>query len=99
MLETMNIKIMQHTPKTCSDFLNKTQGMELFPKDGTGVLATIGPALIAVYLLADIGSIAGGCGLNGLGGCREEPSTDGACGSVCGRPSACWRLSLPSCSE
>tara|TARA_B100000678_G_scaffold289194_1_gene299218 strand:- start:2725 stop:4029 length:1305 start_codon:yes stop_codon:yes gene_type:complete len=42
------------------DFLNKTQGMELFPKDGTGVLATIGPALIAVYLLADIGSIAGG---------------------------------------
>ena len=42
------------------DFLAKTQGMELFPKDGTGILATIGPALIGVYLLADIGSIAGG---------------------------------------
>ena len=42
------------------DFLAKTQGMELFPKGDTGILATIGPALIGVYLLADIGSIAGG---------------------------------------
>jgi ACS family hexuronate transporter-like MFS transporter len=42
------------------DFLAKTQGMELFPKGKTGLLATIGPALIGVYLLADIGSVAGG---------------------------------------
>lgn len=42
------------------DFLSKTQGMELFPKGESGLLATIGPALIGVYLLADIGSIAGG---------------------------------------
>ncbi|KRA80597.1 MFS transporter [Altererythrobacter sp. Root672] len=42
------------------DFFAKTQGMELFPKGDTGILATIGPALIGVYLLADIGSIAGG---------------------------------------
>ncbi|WP_427968254.1 MFS transporter [Altererythrobacter sp.] len=42
------------------DFLAKTQGMELFPKGDSGILATIGPALIGVYLLADIGSIAGG---------------------------------------
>ena len=42
------------------DFLAKTQGMELFPKGDTGILATIGPALIGVYLLADVGSIAGG---------------------------------------
>lgn len=42
------------------DFFAKTQGMELFPKGDTGVLATIGPALIGVYLLADVGSIAGG---------------------------------------
>lgn len=42
------------------DFLAKTQGMELFPKSGTGILSTIGPALILVYLLADVGSIAGG---------------------------------------
>lgn len=42
------------------DFLAKTQGMELFPKGESGILATIGPALIGVYLLADIGSIAGG---------------------------------------
>ena len=42
------------------DFLSKTQGMDLFPKGDSGILATIGPALIAVYLLADIGSIAGG---------------------------------------
>lgn len=42
------------------DFLAKTQGMELFPKGKSGILATIGPALIGVYLLADVGSIAGG---------------------------------------
>lgn len=42
------------------DFFAKTQGMELFPKGESGILATIGPALIAVYLLADVGSIAGG---------------------------------------
>lgn len=42
------------------DFLAKTQGMELFPKSGSGILSTMGPALIGVYLLADIGSIAGG---------------------------------------
>lgn len=42
------------------DFLAKTQGMELFPKGSTGILATIGPALIGVYLLADVGAVAGG---------------------------------------
>lgn len=42
------------------DFFAKTQGMELFPKGTSGILATIGPALIGVYLLADVGSIAGG---------------------------------------
>lgn len=42
------------------DFLAKTQGMDLFPKGDSGILATIGPALIGVYLLADVGSIAGG---------------------------------------
>jgi len=42
------------------DFFVKTQGMDLFPKGDSGILATIGPALIGVYLLADVGSIAGG---------------------------------------
>lgn len=42
------------------DFFSKTQGMELFPKGQGSVFSTIGPALIAVYLLADVGSIAGG---------------------------------------
>lgn len=42
------------------DFLVKTQGMNLFPTGNSGIFATIGPALIGVYLLADIGSIAGG---------------------------------------
>jgi ACS family hexuronate transporter-like MFS transporter len=42
------------------DFLARTQGMELFPTGESGILATIGPALIVVYLLADVGSIAGG---------------------------------------
>ena len=42
------------------DFFARTQGLELFPKGDAGILATIGPALIVVYLLADVGSIAGG---------------------------------------
>lgn len=42
------------------DLLARTQGMELFPTASSGVLATIGPALIGVYLLADVGAIAGG---------------------------------------
>lgn len=42
------------------DFLKKTQGMELFPKGGAGLLSTVGPALIGVYLIADFGSITGG---------------------------------------
>jgi ACS family hexuronate transporter-like MFS transporter len=42
------------------DFFSKTQGMELFPTGEGSVLSTIGPALIGVYLLADVGSIAGG---------------------------------------
>ena len=42
------------------DFFVKTQGLDLFPKADSGILSTIGPALIAVYLLADVGSIAGG---------------------------------------
>src|SRR5690606_44572 len=41
------------------DFFAQTQGMELFPTGDSGILATIGPALIGVYLLADVGSIAG----------------------------------------
>jgi ACS family hexuronate transporter-like MFS transporter len=42
------------------DFFARTQGLELFPTGDGAILATIGPALIAVYLLADVGSIAGG---------------------------------------
>ncbi len=42
------------------DFFSRTQGLNLFPTGDSGVLATIGPALIGVYLLADLGSIAGG---------------------------------------
>jgi ACS family hexuronate transporter-like MFS transporter len=42
------------------DFLSKTQHMDLFPKGQGSVFSTIGPALIGVYLLADVGSIAGG---------------------------------------
>jgi MFS transporter, ACS family, hexuronate transporter len=42
------------------DLLAKTQGMELFPTAESGIFATIGRALVGVYLLADIGSIAGG---------------------------------------
>jgi len=42
------------------DFLIRTQHMNLFPKGKSGIFASIGPALIGVYLLADIGSIMGG---------------------------------------
>jgi MFS transporter, ACS family, hexuronate transporter len=42
------------------DFFAKTQGMVLFPKGQGSIFSTIGPALIGVYLLADVGSIAGG---------------------------------------
>jgi ACS family hexuronate transporter-like MFS transporter len=42
------------------DFFSKAQGMNLFPSGHGSVLSTIGPALIGVYLLADVGSIAGG---------------------------------------
>ncbi|HEY6816258.1 MAG TPA: MFS transporter [Croceibacterium sp.] len=42
------------------DFFVKTQGMDLFPKADEGIFSTIGPALVAVYLMADVGSIAGG---------------------------------------
>ncbi|WP_199799083.1 MFS transporter [Porphyrobacter sp. YT40] len=54
------------------DFLAKTQGMELFPKSGSGILSTMGPALIGVYLLADIGSIAGGVAVLASGGPRLD---------------------------
>jgi ACS family hexuronate transporter-like MFS transporter len=42
------------------DFFVKTQGMDLFPKADEGIFSTIGPALVAVYLMADLGSITGG---------------------------------------
>jgi ACS family hexuronate transporter-like MFS transporter len=42
------------------DFFVKTQGMDLFPKADEGIFSTIGPALVAVYVMADVGSIAGG---------------------------------------
>lgn len=41
------------------DFFAKTQGLTLLPQGG-GIFMTFGPALVAVYLLADVGSIAGG---------------------------------------
>jgi ACS family hexuronate transporter-like MFS transporter len=41
------------------DFFAKTQGLTLLPQGG-GVFATFGPSLVAVYLLADVGSIGGG---------------------------------------
>jgi ACS family hexuronate transporter-like MFS transporter len=41
------------------DFFAKTQGLQLLPTGG-GFLQTLGPALVAVYLLADVGSVAGG---------------------------------------
>lgn len=41
------------------DFFAKTQGLTLLPQGGD-IFVTYGPALVAVYLLADIGSIGGG---------------------------------------
>lgn len=41
------------------DFFAKTQGLQLLPTGG-GFFQTLGPALVAVYLLADVGSIGGG---------------------------------------
>jgi MFS transporter, ACS family, hexuronate transporter len=41
------------------DFFAKTHGLTLLPQGG-GIFVTFGPALVAVYLLADIGSIGGG---------------------------------------
>lgn len=41
------------------DFFARTQGLTLLPSGG-GFLQTLGPALVAVYLLADVGSIGGG---------------------------------------
>jgi ACS family hexuronate transporter-like MFS transporter len=42
------------------DFFVTTQKLDLFPKAEDGIFASIGPALVGVYLLADIGSIVGG---------------------------------------
>ena len=41
------------------DFFAKTYGLRLLPEGG-GIFVTFGPALVAVYLLADVGSIGGG---------------------------------------
>lgn len=41
------------------DFFAKTHGLTLLPQGG-GIFATFGPALVAVYLLADVGSVGGG---------------------------------------
>ena len=41
------------------DFFAKTHGLTLLPQGG-GIFVTFGPALVAVYLLADIGSVGGG---------------------------------------
>ncbi|WP_246167337.1 MFS transporter [Sphingomonas piscis] len=41
------------------DFFAKTYGLTLLPQS-KGIFATFGPALVAVYLLADVGSIGGG---------------------------------------
>jgi len=41
-------------------FLTEVQKLQLLPDAKTGILATVGPAMIGVYLLADIGSIGGG---------------------------------------
>lgn len=42
------------------DFFAKTQGLTLLPQGGHGLFSTFGPALAAIYLIADVGSIAGG---------------------------------------
>ena len=41
------------------DFFAKTHGLTLLPQGGS-IFVTFGPALVAVYLLADVGSIFGG---------------------------------------
>ena len=41
------------------DFFAKTHGLTLLPQGGD-IFVTYGPALVAVYLLADVGSIGGG---------------------------------------
>jgi ACS family hexuronate transporter-like MFS transporter len=41
------------------DFFAKTYGLTLLPA-GEGIFATFGPALVGVYLLADVGSVGGG---------------------------------------
>jgi MFS transporter, ACS family, hexuronate transporter len=41
------------------DFFARTHGLRLLPEGG-GIFVTFGPALVAVYLLADVGSIGGG---------------------------------------
>jgi MFS transporter, ACS family, hexuronate transporter len=41
------------------DFFARTHGLQLLPQGGN-IFVTFGPALVAVYLLADIGSIGGG---------------------------------------
>jgi ACS family hexuronate transporter-like MFS transporter len=41
------------------DFFAKTHGLTLLPQGG-GIFATFGPALVAVYLMADVGSVGGG---------------------------------------
>lgn len=41
------------------DFFAKTHGLTLLPQGG-GIFVTFGPALVAVYLLADVGSVGGG---------------------------------------
>jgi ACS family hexuronate transporter-like MFS transporter len=41
------------------DFFARTHGLTLLPQGG-GIFVTFGPALVAVYLLADVGSIGGG---------------------------------------
>lgn len=41
------------------DFFARTHGLQLLPQGGD-IFVTFGPALVAVYLLADVGSIGGG---------------------------------------
>jgi ACS family hexuronate transporter-like MFS transporter len=41
-------------------FLTEVQKLQLLPDAKSGILATVGPAMLGVYLLADIGSIGGG---------------------------------------
>jgi MFS transporter, ACS family, hexuronate transporter len=41
-------------------FLTEVQKLQLLPDAKSGILATVGPAMLGVYLLADIGAIGGG---------------------------------------